>query len=243
MMRERGGFCPFHHWEEVVMRVITLVFAAILCVLLGSIILAASKPKMAIANADGPPNRYTGAPGDLGTCGSCHTGASGTGALVLNLQAFNGGYTPGVIDTFYVFIADPAPTQMRWGFQVTALKNSDNTAAGTLTPLATQGVWTGSSSAGGRTYIATRSNGSTTPMDSDDGTYWGFTGAVAWGVQWQAPTAGAGPVTFYVSAISANADELASGADNTYTNTLVVPESGTSPVTSTTWGKIKKKYP
>lgn len=225
------------------MKVITLVFVAIVCVLLGSIIFAASKPKDANANAAAPPSAYTGAPGDVGTCITCHTGAAGTGGLLLSLQDSPTEYTPGVIDTFYVFVADPNPAQKRWGFEVTALKNSDNTMAGTLTSLATQGVWTGSASAGGRTYIAHRSNGATTEMDPNDGTYWGFVGAVAWGVQWQAPPPGAGTVTFYVSAISANGDELASGADNTYSRTLVIPEAGTTPVSTTTWGKIKKRYP
>jgi hypothetical protein len=94
-------------------KVSTLVFVAVACALLGSLILVASKPRTANANADGPPDAYTGAPGDAGTCVTCHTGASGTGGLLVNLQAFNTEYTPGVIDTLYVFIADPSPTQMR----------------------------------------------------------------------------------------------------------------------------------
>ncbi len=223
------------------MRVTTLVLGAILCTLLGSIVFTTSKPKDANANATAPPSAYTGAPGDVGTCVSCHTG-TGTGNLVMGLADSPTEYIPSQTDTLVILISDPAPAQNRWGFEVTVLKNSDNTMAGTLTPHPSAGILTGSASAGGRTYVSHRSNGATAPFDPDDGTFWGISGLAGWLVEWTAPPPGTGPVTFYVSGISANGDEASGATDNTYTGTLILPEAGSTPVTTTTWGKIKKRY-
>lgn len=221
------------------MKVTTLVFAVALSILLGSIIFAVSHPKSATAFSASPPLATTGAPTE-GTCVSCHTGTSGHGTLAMALSDFQTTYIPGQTDTLVIGIGSPAGAS-RWGFELTVLKNSDNTMAGTLAPVADLATQLGTASSGGRTYIGHRSNGAIAPFDTNDGTEWGYP-VGGWLVEWTAPGPGSGPVTFYASGIAADGQENAGATDTTYTATLTVTEQGSSPVTSTTWGKIKKKY-
>ena len=222
------------------MKVSTLVVALALLILLGSIIVAASKPHEATAFSTAPPVARTGAPGDGGTCVTCHTGTSGHGNLVMGLSTFTNSYVPGQTDTLVIALTNPG--EIRWGFEVTALKNSDNTMAGTLSTTPDLATQTGAATSGGKTYIGHRSNGAIAPFDSNDGTFWGSPGIGAWLVEWTAPPQGTGDVTFYVSGVAANGDESSGSTDTTYTATLTIPEQGSSPVTSTTWGKIKTRF-
>src|SRR5262245_2179143 len=107
------------------MKLTTLMLAAILCILLGSILLA-HKPKSATALSTAPPPGHTGAPGE-GTCASCHTGASGSGIFAMGLVDIATSYVPGRTDTLAIGIVNGGAS--RWGFEVTVLKNSDNTMA------------------------------------------------------------------------------------------------------------------
>ncbi len=221
------------------MKVTTLVLAVALSILLGSIIFTTSKPNDATANSTAPPNATTGAPSE-GTCASCHTGTLGTGTLAMSLVDFQTTYVPGQTDTIVIAIGNTG--EIRWGFELTALKNSDNTMAGTLAPVADLAVQTGTASAGGRTYIGHRSNGAVAQFDPNDGTFWGFPGAAGWLVEWTPPGPGSGPVTIYASGVAADGQGDQGATDTTYTATLTVQEQVTSPVTTTTWGKIKKRY-
>jgi hypothetical protein len=222
------------------MKVSTLVVTLALLILLGSIIFAASKPNDATANSTAPPAGRTGAPGDAGTCVTCHSGvSSGSGALVMALYDFNPTYVPGQTDTLVIGIGAPGAT--RWGFELTALKNSDNSMAGTFAPTSDSPVQTAIEPSGGRIYMGHRSNGALVPFDLDDGTEWGFpTGG--WLVEWTPPPQGSGDVTFYAAGIAANGDGLSGSADTTYAATYTVTEQAPSPVTSTTWGKIKTRF-
>ena len=222
------------------MKVSTLAVALALLILLGSIIFATSKLNEATANSTAPPVARTGAPGDGGTCVSCHSGASGTGNLIMSLADSPTGYVPGATDTLVILITDPG--EFRWGFEVTALKNSDDTMAGTLSTTADLATMTGVATSGGRTYVGHRSNGASLPFDPNDGTFWGVPGAAGWLVEWTAPPQGTGNVTFYASGVAANGDGLQGAADTTYTATLTVQELATSPVNTTTWGKIKTHF-
>ena len=223
------------------MKATTVALLALLCVLLGSILFATSKPKDASANSTAPPSGYTAAPGDLGTCANCHTGISGTGFVsIATTRPF--GYVPGVTETLTVLVLDPNPTLNRWGFEAAILSNSDNLTAGTITPTAFHPEYLGTGVYGGRTYLSQRSNGALAPMDTTDGTYWGHTGGFAWHFLWTGPPQGTGGVTIYISAVATNGDGAASGADNTYTINQYIAEMAPTPVTTTTWGKIKKQY-
>ena len=221
------------------MKVSTLVVTLALMILLGSLIFAASKPHDATANSTSPPAGRTGAPGDAGTCVTCHSGTGGTGALVMSLYDFNPTYVGGQTDTLVIGIG--APGASRWGFELTALKDSDNSMAGSFAPTSDNPVQTASEASGGKFYMGHRSNGAIAPLDLNDGTEWGFpTGG--WLVEWTPPPQGSGNVTFYAAGIAANGDQLSGSTDTTYTAVYHVTEQASSPVTSTTWGKIKTRF-
>jgi hypothetical protein len=152
------------------------------------------------------------------------------------------GYVPGVTETLGVLLLDPSPTLNRWGFEAAILSNSDNSSAGAITPTSFHPEHVGTAVFSGRTYLSQRSNGASAPMDSTDGTRWGHTGGTAWHFLWTGPPQGTGGVTMYISAVAANGDGAASSDDNTYTINQYIPEMAPTPVTTTTWGKIKKQY-
>jgi hypothetical protein len=224
------------------MKSTTLIVLSIFSVLLASLIVAASRPRGANANATAPPSSYTGAPGELGTCANCHVGIYGTGSIGLATTGSPFGYFPGETDTLFISIQDHSPTVNRWGFEATVLKNSDLTMAGTLTPVALTGNRVGTAVSGGRTYISQRSNGATAPLDPNDGTYWGKPNIAGWEFEWTAPPLGSGGVTIYFSGVAANGDQQATAADYTYGGAIYLNELTPTPVSTTTWGKIKKKY-
>ena len=222
------------------MKVSTLAVMLGFLILLGSVIFVVSKPDNATANSVAPPSAKTGAPGE-GTCVTCHTGTSGSGAAVMALYDFNPTYVGGQTDTLVIGIGAPGAT--RWGFELTALKNSDNSMAGTFAPTADSPTQTGNTTSGGRIYHGHRSNGALVPLDPSDGTEWGFpTGG--WLVEWTPPPQGSGDVTFYLAAVAADGNPLTSAGptDTTYTTTYIVTEQAPSPVTTTTWGKIKTRF-
>jgi hypothetical protein len=151
-------------------------------------------------------------------------------------------YVPGITYAIGVGISDPGKT--RWGFEATVLKDSDNTMAGSISGAIDSR--TSVQSSGGITYIMHTTNGVTspsTPPDPADGTWWGEQdGPAVWAFLWTAPPQGTGSVTFYAATVAADGDN-GDGGDNTYTPTLTLTEGAPTPVSTTTWGKIKKRYP
>jgi uncharacterized protein (TIGR03437 family) len=83
----------------------------------------------------GPDPGYVGVPGEHASCaagGICHVGTpnSGPGGITAN---FAGSYTPGVTQHVMVTIADSAPTQKAWGFELTArMAGTPSTMAGSF---------------------------------------------------------------------------------------------------------------
>ncbi len=223
------------------MKLATIAVLVLSVVFLGLSTVAAIRSTSAIANATLPPAARTGAPTE-GTCASCHLSAptsTGVGFFAVPTTGITE-YTPGQTDSVGIVFNAPG---VRWGFEVTVLKNSDNTMAGTINTfsdppfsdiMATQ---TGA----GRTYISHTSNGSTGPFEPNDGTWWGLGGG-GWGFEWTAPPAGTGPVTFYLAGVAANGDQDDTAADTTYLFTLTLQEAGTTDVEPLTWGQIKKRY-
>jgi uncharacterized protein (TIGR03437 family) len=88
----------------------------------------------------GPNPGVCGVPGELGTCtqSQCHSGTTNNpanrGSLAIKFP--NGlTYVPGVQQHLTVTISDPAPTQVAWGFEVTARQSSNPaTMTGTFSP-------------------------------------------------------------------------------------------------------------
>ncbi|MGH7681262.1 MAG: choice-of-anchor V domain-containing protein [Candidatus Eiseniibacteriota bacterium] len=192
-----------------------------------------------MANANTPPAGHTGAPSE-GTCAGagCHVGTGGTGGLVAAPATTAFQYQPGATDTIVVGLANLG--SLRFGFEATALLNNGS-MAGSFANLPDMNTLIQSS--GGKSYISHTSNGATAPLDLADGTYWSPfpIGAGGWLFEWTAPPPGSGPVTFYVTGVAANGDELASASDTSYVYSVMLTEQGTA-VTPTTWGKIKQIY-
>ena len=217
------------------MRLTTIATFASFCVLLGLILSGLSRPKDAIATAPQPPAQRTGAPGE-NTCGSCHTGTLlADGSISISISASE--YIPG--ETYPITVSVSDPLQTRWGFEITALKDSNNSMAGSFqSPTQLTGI----QSAGGRTYAGQDNNGAVVPLEPNDGTHWGTLNGASWVVNWTAPSQGSGTVTFYASGVAANGNGLQDALDYSYKTQRELTEESPTPVSATTWGKIKQRY-
>ena len=164
----------------------------------------------------GPPNGRTGAPlttpGTEPTCNDfgCHSSFglnSGNGSYTISPPAE---YLPG--ETLTVSIALEDPGQMRWGFELTVL-DANNLPVGELIAVEATRTQKNVDLGSGREYIKHRSTG-TDPFIADV--------APGWTVQWVAPLANAGTVTFYGAGNAANNNGLNTG-DFIYTGSASMP--------------------
>ena len=212
-------------------------------VALAAVALVFGVPKLRSAFADSasPPAAKTGAPTEA-NCASCHSGNSGNQIFEILAVPPVTEYVPG--NTYIISVGIDDPGMVRWGFEATVLKDSDNSLTGTFATLIDSHVTTKSS--GARTYVCHTTNGVTSasdPPDDQDGTWWSTVpnGPVAWAFQWTAPPQGTGSVTFYASGVAANGDNDTVG-DNGYVAQMTLTEGSSTAATSTTWGKIKQHY-
>ena len=191
------------------------------------------QPRPAGARSNMPALRKTGAPltGE-GSCADCHgtkVNNTGNGSLTITTPTT---YTPGQVYTITVTEQDPG--QARWGFELTALKDSDHSMGGAIASTTTL---TGTGTSGGITYIAQ------TTGTGGDGTFNGTAnGPVSWSFQWTAPASGSGAVTFYAAGAAANTSGTPDNGDFTYVVTKAVTEEVPTAVLPTTWGMIKTRY-
>lgn len=146
----------------------------------GVILMAVSAAVVVFGNQDGPPDRMTGALGDL-NCTICHSdyelgaGLGKDGRLVFD--GVPAEYTPGEFYLITVRIAQPGQT--RWGFEAAARFMEDGRQAGTLFLIDEKN--TQLSETGGVQFIKHTSMG-TYDMTAD--------GPVEWMFFWLAPEAG-----------------------------------------------------
>ncbi|MFI5221172.1 MAG: choice-of-anchor V domain-containing protein [Bacteroidia bacterium] len=173
---------------------------------------------LAFNNAAGPPSSQTGAPGET-NCTSCHSGTaitSGTnwGNISFSSNIPSGGYTPGSTYSLTLSLTQSGIT--RYGFEITALTSSTNTAAGTLTA----GSGQGSTTSGGRYYV----------YHSSSSNYFS-SGTASWTFSWTAPTPGVSGVAFYAAINASNNDGTSSG-DQIYTKSFSVGQFGVGPPTA-----------
>lgn len=168
-------------------------------------------PALAFANAGGPPNGMTGAPGQS-NCTQCHNGNalnSGNGLFTISGPE---NYVPGQIYPITVTLQDPG--QLRWGFEFTPLNK------GTLQ--VTDAAHTQSSSAGGSSFIKHTASG-TFDNTAD--------GPVSWSFNWTAPSGDEGPVTFYAAGNAANSSG-STGGDFIYTTSFTTQAATSLPEVS-----------
>lgn len=180
----------------------------------------------ASAFSSGPRVRLTGAPGDNPlACTQCHTGTLNSfGGSVRVVYPGGTQYTPGATYRLKIEIRDPE--QMRWGFELSARLASEpaNSQAGDL------------ASVDGNTRVLCDGSAAGLPKPCSPekpvqfaehvaaGTRPGTPNGVDFEVDWTAPPAGSGAVTFYVAGNAANNNGNNQG-DHIYTSSLTISEA------------------
>lgn len=147
----------------------------------------------AMLNSGGASAGNAGAPGE-NNCTACHAGsvAAGAGFNILESSDNMNAYTPGETYTMVLSMEDAAAKN---GFQLVALKASDNTQAGTITitdQVRTQLL----NGTAGKQYIGHRAAGNS---------------ANQWTFDWTAPSENVGNVVFYAATNKTNSNGNTSG--------------------------------
>lgn len=153
----------------------------------------------------------TGAPGNS-TCAACHgDGTVNTRGGSVAIGIPDASYTGGQKYRITVTITDA--NARRWGFELTARSGADRmTQAGTI------------ASVDGNTRVITEGSHQYITHTSA-GTRRGTVGPVTFEVEWTAPAAATGTVTFYVAANAANNNGANGEGDNIYTSTKDLAEA------------------
>ncbi len=147
----------------------------------------------AMLNSGGASAGNAGAPGE-NNCTACHAGsvAAGAGFNVLEWADGITTYTPGETYSLQLSMEDASAKN---GFQLVALKASDDTQAGTM--VITDEVRTQLlNGAAGKRYVGHRAAGNT---------------ASQWTFNWTAPSENVGDVVFYVATNKTNSNGQTSG--------------------------------
>tara|TARA_B100000809_G_scaffold266153_1_gene327574 strand:+ start:2775 stop:3902 length:1128 start_codon:yes stop_codon:yes gene_type:complete len=161
------------------------------------------------ANTGGSPFAgLSNSPGDANSCLQCHNSfvmnsGSGTSAITSTIPA--SGYVPG--DTYTITGSVSETGINKFGFEMTAEKDADNSKVGSV--IITDGTKTQTSGSSAVTHKSAGVNGS---------------GSNSWSFDWTAPIAGTGDVSFYGAFNAANINSSSSG-DNVYASSLAVSES------------------
>lgn len=202
---------------------------------LGAFVISATTSILAYARSAGPPPGHSGADVSPGVkepvCTRCHavpasrnTPAGMAGSV--SIGALPAYYCPDRTYSLTVTTANADASRRRWGFQLTAIRASNNAQGGTLaltdashTRLYTAGVddvaGTSAQAPAGRRYVEQRRD---TP--GVDGTFPGQAEGATWGFNWIAPPAGSGTVNFFAAGNAAdNRGGLGPLANGTGNNT------------------------
>jgi hypothetical protein len=167
------------------------------------------------ASVTGPDARYTGAPGDIGTCVNCHdeyvNANVGPGSVAIT--GAPAVYQPGQQYTLTVTVTQSG--RQKYGFQLTAI-DADGNRAGTLTSLNSQTQIHFDTGIGGRQYIEHTEQG-TNPTTGN---------SRIWQVRWTAPSTDIGTVRFFVAGNAANGNGTNQG-DYIYTNSAISDSAST----------------
>lgn len=162
-------------------------------------------------NGGGASAGNAGAPGE-NNCTACHAGsaASGAGFNILEWADGINFYTPGETYTIQLSMTDASNKN---GFQLVALKASDNTQAGAI--VATDEVRTQLlNGSAGKQYLGHRAAGNSSS---------------SWSFDWTAPATNVGNVVFYVATNKTNSNLETSGdLIRLSQHTFAAPESGVS---------------
>jgi len=160
----------------------------------------------------GSPGGKTGSPIDGNNCTQCHNGTinSGSGLLSVSTNIPTQGYTPGQQYSITVQLSQ-SPIN-RFGFEITCEETAMSMMkAGTF--MLTDQV---------NMQFANNSTSITHTLNGSNGT-----NMKIWTMDWIAPTNANGGVTFYVSAVAANANNNNNG-DKVYTTSRAFSEATSS---------------
>jgi hypothetical protein len=127
------------------------------------------------ANSSGPAAGHTGSPGDGQVCTKCHSGSATDVAGLISTNIPSEGYEPG--KSYEVTFSISEAGVSKFGFQMTS-EDGSNAKKGTFVATAETQLKSG-------THITHKSS-------STSGS-----GSKSWKVNWTAPAAGTGDVTFY----------------------------------------------
>ncbi len=160
-----------------------------------------------------PPANRTGAPGSAGTCVNCHGGGAD-----ISIDFNNGGldYTADG-NTYPIAVTINGTSPSRFGFSMVAF-DSNNDDVGTLV----------ASGANTQIYNGNHIGHQSAPTGS---------GPYTFNFDWQAPTNGAGDVTFYLACVAANNNGQTTG-DEAAITTLTISEMTVSNPTLLTKAKV-----
>ncbi len=188
------------------------------------------------ARSTTPAKVRTGAPLSAITsekdCTDCHgdfaVNSGGGSIQILDVPAQ---YAPGATYPIRVHIGHVtvAPDVPSWGFELTAIRNSDYGKADSLVSLGPETQIQINASNPARKYVS----------HTAAGNYPGKADSTTWVFNWIAPASGTGGVSFWVSGVAGTGG--GTGGSFVY-NASANSAEATTDVQGTTWGKIKTIY-
>ncbi|MCA9728610.1 MAG: choice-of-anchor V domain-containing protein [Candidatus Eisenbacteria bacterium] len=192
-------------------------------------LICALVPALASAYSSGPLDGFSNNPPIYLNCTFCHaTYELNSGDGDLQILGLPSEYVPGQTYPLTVLLEDSG--QMRWGFELTVLDDSDDYAQGgdmvVTDPVNTQ---LSEDSEGTRDYL----------KQTTEGTHWPSGGPTTWSFDWIAPDLPS--VTFYFCGNAANGDETSDG-DYIYARSAPVTRREPTPVSESSWGRVKSLY-
>jgi hypothetical protein len=177
--------------------------AVVIAGAVGAVVLVLAVPNAGRGGAypSGPPPAHTGGFGEP-TCALCHFGApvNAPGGR-LTVDGVPGAYRAG--ERYRLTVCVEKPELAAGGFQLAA-RFADGAQAGSLRPV------------DGRAQVVAGRGGVQYAGHTEEGAASAGDARIAWEVEWTAPEAAAGPVSFHASANAANGDGSALG-DFVYT--------------------------
>ena len=183
---------------------------------------AAALPLLLHATEFGPPARYTGGPGDLGNCTSCHGGINNLGEGGITLSFSSGStYTPGSGPiTITLLLTD---TNSSGGFQMSARLGS-SPASGQV----------GRFTAGTGSIVicgdgSQRINECPAQASLEFIEHFAPRLTKTWTFLWTPPATNVGTVRFYAAASAVNGNHLADNNDHAYTTLYELTPAVTGP--------------
>jgi hypothetical protein len=163
----------------------------------------------------------------------CNLGTPGGGVEILDLPM---SYLPGTEIPLRVRLwtdSTLAAPARRWGFQITAIRESNGEGSGawlTLDPDTLQ-IVPGSAPFESRSYLE----------HTYDGTRTGLAGPIEWSFSWMPPAGNEGKIIFCVAGVATNGNSEPGAGDFVFTFRDTLPPDAV-PVRSLTWGELKARF-